>query len=331
MITKSLRYFLFFIFSASLILGVRGLGRCGQTHFITIGSGDPTGVYFPAGQVIAGTINEKRDELGIRASVESTPGSLFNLTAILTGNLEFGLLQSDKQYHAVAGLAEWAQKGPQKNLRSVFSLHNESVCLLAASDTGITNITDLKGKRVNLGHPRAAEHMNAVDTLKAVGIHPSRDIAAQNVKAADAPRLLQDMRIDAFFSTRGHPNDMLKEAVSGSRKIRFIPLTGPGIDKLVSENNYYQKSTIPIKKFYADSDNSSDVESFGVLATLCTSADIPDDVVYRITKIVFSNLEYFKKQHPAFSGLTRESMLMGLSAPLHPGARKYYLEAGLLK
>ena len=302
-----------------------------ETRFVTIGSGDVSGIYFPTGLIIAKMINDKRDELGIRASVESTPGSVFNVNAILAGYLEFGLVQSDKQYQAVKGLAEWSKKGPQENLRAVFSIHHESVCLVAAADAGITTIHDLKGKRVNLGHPGAAMYMNAIDALKSIGLNPNSDILPYKSKAADAPRLLQDNLIDAFFCTVGHPNEMLKEAVSGSRKVRFIPIAGPDIDKLISEKNYYQKTTIPVREFYADAKDPANVETFGVVATLCTSANLPDDVVFLITKTLFDNFDYFKKQHPAYANLTKEDMLKGLSAPIHPGALQYFREAGLMQ
>jgi len=249
----------------------------------------------------------------------------------MAGYLEFGLVQSDKQYQAVKGLAEWSKKGPQENLRAVFSIHHESVCLVAAADAGIKTIHDLKGKRVNLGHPGAAMYMNAIDTLKAIGFNPNKDILPEKSKVADAPRLLQDNRIDAFFFTVGHPNEILKEAVSGPRKVRFIPITGPKIDELISEKNYYQKTTIPVREFYADAKDPVNVETFGVVATLCTSAQMPDDVVYLITKELFDNFDYFKRQHPAYANLTKEGMLKGLSAPIHPGALQYFKETGLIQ
>jgi TRAP transporter TAXI family solute receptor len=302
-----------------------------ETVFLTIGSGDISGIYFPTGLTIAKMINDKRDEFGLRASVESTPGSVFNINAIMAGYLEFGLAQSDKQYHAVKGLAEWSEKGPQQDLRAVFSIHPESVCLVAAVDAGIKTLNDLKGKRVNLGHPGAAEYMNAIDTLEAVGLNPYRDILPETSRAGDSPRLLNDNRIDAFFCTVGHPNEILKAAVSGSRKVRFIAIAGPVVDRLTAHKDYYQKTTIPVRKFYAEAENPVNIETFGVVATFCTSARMPDNVVYLITKELFNNLDAFKRHHPAYANLTKEGMLKGLSAPLHPGALKYYTEAGLLK
>jgi TRAP transporter TAXI family solute receptor len=295
--------------------------------FVTIGTGGITGVYYPTGGAIAKMVNQKKKEYGIRATVESTGGSVFNVNAVMNGDLEFGIVQSDRQYQAINGIAEWEEKGPQKDLRAVFSIHPESVTLVAAVDSGVKDIRDLKGKSVNIGNPGSGQRQNSIDALEAVGIDVEKDIHAESVKASEAPGLLQDGRIDAFFYTVGHPNGAIKEATSGARKVRFVTISG--IEKLLAQYPYYTKSTIPIAQ-YPGAQNETDTETFGVKATLVTSANVPDDVVYAITKEVFDNLEDFKKLHPAYSQLTRESLLEGLSAPIHPGAMKYYQEAGLM-
>jgi TRAP transporter TAXI family solute receptor len=300
-----------------------------ETTFVTIGSGDFTGVYFPTGLTIAKMINKKRNQSGIRVTVESTRGSVFNLNSIIAGYLEFGLAQSDKQYQAFKGLAEWAKKGPQKELRAVFSIHHESVCLVAAVDADINTITDLKGRKVNLGNPGSGQYQNAIDALQAAGLNPKNDIDAEKVNASKAPVLLQENRIDAFFCTVGHPSDTLQIATTGERKVRFIPIVGPGIDQMVSDLNYYTKTTVPVAQFYPGADKPVDVKSFGVIATLCTNSKMPDHVVYTITKEVFDNFAEFKRQHPALGDLTKEDMLKGLSAPFHPGANLYFREVGL--
>ena len=158
-------------FVAGLILPAGSAELQAETTFVTIGSGDFTGVYFPTGLAIAKMINKKRGQYGIRATVEATPGSVFNLNAIMAGYMEFGLAQADKQYQAVNGLAEWTKRGPQRELRAVFSLHHESVVLVAAVDAGINTVADLKGKRVNLGNPGSGQHRNAIDALKLSLIH----------------------------------------------------------------------------------------------------------------------------------------------------------------
>ncbi len=299
-----------------------------KTTFVTIGTGGVTGVYYPTGGAISRMINAKRKQYGIRASVESTGGSVFNVNAIMAGDLEFGIVQSDRQYQAWKGLAEWKDKGPQKDLRAIFSIHPESITLVASEKSGITSLADLKGKRVNIGNPGSGQRQNSIDALSAVGIDYEKDLQAEGLKASEAPGMLQDGRIDAFFYTVGHPSGAIKEATSGATKVRFIPVAGAGITELIGKFPYYAKATVP-KQFYPQALNAEDVLTFGVKATFVTSIRVPEEVVYAMVKEVFGNLEAFKKLHPAYALLTKESMLEGLSAPLHPGAEKYFREARL--
>jgi hypothetical protein len=328
---KKMYIFVIVCFIAGLMFHAAPAMLQAETAFVTIGSGDSTGVYFPTGLTIAKMINKKHNQLGIRATVKSTRGSVFNLNAIMAGYLEFGLVQSDIQYEAVKGLTAWAKKGPQKELRAVFSTHHESVSLVAAVDAGINTIADLKGKKVNLGNPGSGHYQNAIDALLAAGLDPRQDIDSERANLAEAPILLQEKRIDAFFCTMGHPSETLKNATSAERKVRFIPIAGSGIDQLVAEQNYYVETTVPVAQFYPGAQNSGDVKTFGVIATLCTSSTIPDHVVYTITKEVFDNFTEFQRQHPALENLTKEGMLKGLTAPVHPGAKKYFKEVGLMR
>jgi TRAP transporter TAXI family solute receptor len=326
---KTLMLTIAVVFGLTLMMGGAPADVQAKTTFVTIGTGGITGVYYPTGGAIAKMVNAKREEYGIRATVESTGGSAFNVNAIMAGDLEFGVVQSDRQYQAYKGEegSEWAGK-PQPDLRAVFSIHPESVTLCASVDSGIKTVMDLKGKRVNLGNPGSGHLQNSKDTLKAVGLDPETDLKAEYIKAAEAPGLLQDGRIDAFFYTVGHPSGAFKEATAGKTKVMFVPIEGPGIDKLVADNSYYAKSFVPVAD-YPGAVNDADVPTFGVKATFCTSAAVPDEVVYAITKEVFDNFDTFKKLHPAYAVLTKEGMLEGLSAPIHPGAMKYYKEVGL--
>ena len=297
--------------------------------FVTIGTGGVTGVYYPTGGAISRMVNKKSKEYGIKATVESTSGSVYNINAVLNGELEFGVAQSDRQYQAYNGLAEWTKSGPQKDLRAVFSIHPESITLIASVQSGIKSVADLRGKRVNVGNPGSGQLQNSKDVLSASGVNIT-GIHAEQVKAVEAPGLLQDEKIDAFFYTVGHPNGNIKEATSGRIKVRIIPINGSGIDGLLKKHSYYAKAIIPAKH-YPNAVNKEDIESIGVKATFVASQKLDDQIVYAITKEVFGNLEAFKKLHPAYAGLTKENMLQGLSAPIHQGALKYYKEAGLVK
>ena len=297
--------------------------------FVTIGTGGVTGVYYPTGGAISRMINHKSKQYDIKATVESTAGSVYNINAVLSGDLEFGIAQSDRQYQASKGLAEWSKVGPRRELRSVLSIHPESITLVASEQSGIKTVSDLVGKRVNIGNPGSGQLQNSKDVLAAYNIGLDK-VKAERVKAVEAPSLLQDGKIDAFFYTVGHPNGNIKEATSGRIKVLIIPVSGAGISKLLAATPYYATAVIP-KASYPNSLNSEDTLSIGVKATLVTSTKVADEVVYAITKEVFDNFEQFKQLHPAYSTLTKKDMLKGLSAPLHAGAIKYYKEAGMLK
>jgi TRAP transporter TAXI family solute receptor len=299
-----------------------------KTDFYTIGTGGVTGVYYPTGGAIARIVNKKKDEYNMRLTVESTGGSVYNINAIMSGDLDFGVVQSDRQYQAINGLAEWKDKGPQKDLRALFSVHPESITLVAGSDTGVNTIADLKGKHVNIGNPGSGQRQNSIDALAAVGIDSEKDIKAESVKAAEAPGLLQDGRIDAFFYTVGHPSGAIKEATSGARAVKFVPVVLP--DSFFEKFPYYAPSYVPVDQYPA-AENKENVNTFGVKATFVTHSRISNDVAYALVKEVFENFEEFKKLHPAYAVLTKEGMMQGLSAPLHPGAKKYFMEAGLIK
>ncbi len=295
---------------------------------ISIGTGGMTGVYYPTGAAIAKIINTRKVDHGILATVKLTDGSIFNTNALMAGKLSFAIVQADTQYQAFNGTSAWQAKGPQTDLRAVFSLYPEALTLVAASDSSIQHITDLKGKRVNIGNQGSGQRQNAIDALAAVGLDYRKDLEATSFSAAEAVGLLQDRRIDAFFYTVGHPSGAIKEATSGFRKVRFADITG--VEELLKQSPYYSQTVIPIK-LYPDVSNTEDVKTFGVRATLVTSAKVADEIVYNLTKEIFENLDTFSKLHPALSDLTKEEMLTGLSAPIHPGAMRYFKEAGLLK
>ena len=294
---------------------------------VVIATGPTTGIYLPAGNIIASAVNSAVETHGIQARAESTVGSVFNINAIMTGTMEFGIAQSDKVYEAGKGLGEWEKTGRQEDLRAVFSMHAESIVLVAADDADIKTIQDLRGKRVGIGEPGSGSRQNAIYALENAGVDYTKDITAKEFGADEVGGVLQKDGIDAFFYTVGHPNMTLMAATSGRRRVHFVRITG--VEKLLKKYPYYTKTTVP-KKFYPKTTNASDVKTFGVKATFITSAKVPDRVVYTITKTVFENIESIKTMHPAGDDLTREKMLECVAAPVHPGAKKYYDEAGLV-
>lgn len=299
-----------------------------ETTFVTIGTGGVTGVYYPTGGAIARLVNKGKKEHGIRASVESTGGSTYNLNAIASGELEMGVAQSDWQYHAWNGTSKFKEKGPNKDLRAVFSVHPEPFTVVARADSGIKNFEDLKGKRVNIGNPGSGQRGTMEVVMEKMGWTKDDFKLASELKSAEQSKALCDNKIDAIVFTVGHPSGSIKEATTSCDSV-LVNVQGEVIDALVEENDYYRKATIPAGMYRG---NDQDTMTFGVGATFVTSAKVPENVIYVVVKSVFENFDDFKKLHPAFAVLKKEEMVKdGLSAPLHDGAAKYYKEVGLIQ
>ncbi|PNH85795.1 C4-dicarboxylate ABC transporter substrate-binding protein [Vibrio diazotrophicus] len=307
---------------------ILGAGAVNAQEFITIGTGSVTGVYYPTGGAICKLVNKDRKEHNIRCSVESTGGSIYNVNTIRSGELDFGIVQSDWQYHGYNGTSEFAEQGPFNKLRAMFSLHTEPFNIIARTDSGINGVADLAGKRVNIGNPGSGDRATMQVVMDAFGWTNDSFTLASELKGSERSQALCDNKIDAFIYMVGHPNGSIKEATT-SCDAKLVPATGEQIDKIVADNPYYAYSTVPAGMYRG---TEQDVKSFGVAATLVTTSDVSDEVAYNVAKAVFENFETFTRLHPAFANLKKEDMVKaGLSIPLHPGAAKYYKEIGLLK
>lgn len=298
-----------------------------DADFVTIGTGGITGVYYPTGGAICRLLNKDRARHHIRCSVESTGGSVYNLNTLASKDLDFGVVQSDWQYHAYKGTSKFATQGPNADLRSVFSIHSEPFTVVARQDAKIHNFEDLKDKRLNIGNPGSGHRDTLTEVLAALGWKMDAFKLATELKASEMSSALCDNKIDAFLYTVGHPNGSIQEA-STNCDANLVNVTGKAIEKLIKDHPYYASATIP-GGMYRGTDK--DVKTFGVKATLVTRADVSETVVYELVKAVFDNFEAFKNQHPAYAHLTPQQMLEGNSAPLHPGAEKYYKEKGWIK
>jgi TRAP transporter TAXI family solute receptor len=297
------------------------------TQYVTIGTGGVTGVYYPTGGAICRLVNKTRKEHGIRCSVESTGGSVYNLNTIRAGELDMGVAQSDWQFHAYNGTSKFKDQGANKDLRAVFSVHPEPFTVVARKDSGVKNFMDLKGKRVNIGNPGSGQRGTMEVLMGALGWTNADFKLASELKSSEQSKALCDNKVDAMVFTVGHPSGSIKEASTSCDSV-LVNVTGPAVDKLVADNDYYRTATVP-GGMYRGTD--TDTQTFGVGATFVTSSKVSEEVIYQVVKAVFENFDDFKKLHPAFANLKKEEMIKdGLSAPLHKGAAKYYKEAGLM-
>ncbi len=298
-----------------------------EQKFVSIGTGGVTGVYYPTGGAICRLVNKTRKEHGIRCSAESTGGSVYNINTIRAGELEFGVAQSDWQFHAYHGSSKFKDAGAFSKLRAMFSVHPEPFTLIVRADAGIDGFEGLKGKRVNIGNPGSGQRATMEVVMEAFGMKNSDFALASELKGSEMASALCDNKIDAMIYTIGHPAAAVKEATTAC-DAKLIDVKGAPIDKLIAENPYYRTAVIPAGMYRGTDKN---VTTFGVGATFVTSADVPDNVAYIVAKESMANIDTFRKLHPAFAKLDPKTMVSdGLSAPLHPGAVKAYKELGLI-
>jgi TRAP transporter TAXI family solute receptor len=298
-----------------------------QQKFITIGTGGVTGVYYAAGGAICRLVNKDRAKHGIRCSVESTGGSVFNINTIKAGELDMGVAQSDVQFNAAKGMAQF-KDGAFKELRAVMSLHPEPVTVVARKEVNAKSFADFKGKRFNVGNPGSGTRASLEELIAAMGWKLSDFALASELKADEHGPALCDGKIDGFFYLVGHPSANIQDptTVCGAK---LVSVTGPAVDKLVKEKPYYAKATIPGGLY---PNNEQPTQTYGVLATFVSSSKVPANTIYAVVKGVFDNFDEFKKLHPALANLDPKNMIKdGLSAPLHDGAVKYYKEKGWIK
>lgn len=296
-----------------------------QDQFITVGTGGVTGVYYPTGGAICRLVNESRADHGIRCSAESTGGSVFNINAIRAGDLNFGVAQSDQQFNGYNGIGAFEDSGAYEDLRFVFSVHPEPFTLVVRADSGIESFEDLVGKRVNVGNPGSGQRATMELVMERYGWTMDDFALASELPSREQATALCDNQIDAFVFTVGHPSGSIAEPVA-TCDAQIVNVDGDIIAEIVDEFPYYFWATIPAGMY----NNDEDITTFGVGATFVASTDTPDDVVYTVVKAVFENFDTFIGFHPAFSALTPEGMAnAGQSAPVHPGAQRYYEEVGL--
>jgi TRAP transporter TAXI family solute receptor len=295
-----------------------------QQKFITIGTGAVTGVYYAVGGAVCRLMNKDRAKTGIRCSVESTGGSVFNVEAIKSGELDFGMSQSDVQFNATKGQAEFKNRAVAE-LRAIFSVHPEPFTVLSRKEASISKFEDFKGKRLNVGNAGSGTRASMEELLRQMGWTLKDFSLAAELNPDEQGTALCENKIDGFFYGVGHPSAAIQDPTTACGA-KLVSLTGKAVDELIEQHRYYASATIP-GGMYAN--NPTPTKTYGVLATMVTSAKVRDDVVYALVKAVFDNFDEFKRMHPAFAHLDPKNMVKdGLSAPLHPGAAKYYKEKG---
>lgn len=297
-----------------------------QQVFASIGTGELRGVYYPVGRAICELVNPHLRTSRVYCSVEVTPGSVYNVDAVQSGELEFGIIQSDVAFAAYNGKGAWADK-PFTELRSVFGLHSELVTIIARGGAGLREVADLAGKRINVGEARSGTRSTWAAIEAALGWDESQRPRLTQLRADAATRALCMGEIDANLLIVGHPSEAVRNQLLAC-DANLVAITGPIVDRLLKTEPYFHRGSISGDSYGLP----DDLPSLGVRAVLMTSASMDTRVVSAVAKAVIAHITEFQKMHPVLTCLTAKEMIdSGLPAPLHPGAVQAYKELGLLK
>ena len=300
-------------------------GAAHAQQFFRIGTGGTAGTYYPVGGMIANAVSQPGK---IVATAQASNGSLANVNAVASGSMEAGFSQSDVATWAYTGTGAFEGKPKVSDLRMIANLYPESIHLVVKKGSGIRSVADLKGKRVALDEPGSGTLINARMVLAAWGVKES-DIKPEYIKPNQAGDKLKDGALDAFFFVGGAPAGAIAELASGGTGIELVPLTGAPADQLRRANPYFAVDTIAAGTYK----DVPQVQTLAVGAQLVTSAKVPADTVYEITKAMYSDSTQKTLQagHAKGKFITRQNAVQGVGIPFHPGAERFYKEVGLLK
>ncbi len=295
---------------------------------VVLGTGKVTGVYFPTGGAICKLFNQQTGGGNAACTVSSTDGSFYNLNALRSGAIDGAIVQSDWQHHAFEGSRELAAPGAFTQLRSMFSVYVEPLNIIARGESGIRTLQDLRGRRIAMGAPNSVHNKAMQVLISAMGWN-STDFEEINTEpVANYLEALCLGEVDAVVLVAGHPNGVTMSLTNSRCGGVLVDISSPEIDELIAATPYLGRTVIPGEIYPG---NPNPIRSFGHAATFVVASDLPDETAYDLVRSVFERFDEFRSLHPTFGQAKIEEMITrALSAPIHPGALRYYQERGWL-
>jgi TRAP transporter TAXI family solute receptor len=313
---------------ASVVAGCVAVSDALAPNPVTLATGTPGGVYHPVGSAICQMFNLDGKHQAMPCVAVSSDGSVANIRRIESGDSNFGLSQTDVAYAAFHGEGPFAAAGPDPKLRTLIALYPEAFTVVARADTGIRDFQDLRGKRVGIGTSGVGYNFTRDVILGFYGATTLDPERVLEFPPAEQNQALCSNKVDAIIFEAGHPNGLTQEATTDC-PARLVRVAGPPIDRLLATHSYYIASVIPGGMYPG---NPGDVPTIGTRAVLVTSSNQSDELTYAMVKAVSENFAVFRRLHPALSTLDIKDMVPSEAVvPIHPGALRYYREAGLLR
>ena len=292
-------------------------------EFVNVLTGGTSGVYYPMGVALSQIYGKVLP--GAKTSVQATKASSENLNLLQTGRGEIAFTLGDALNEAWKGNEEAGFKTPLKKLRTVAAIYPNYIQIVASADSGIKTLADLKGKRVAVGAPKSGTELNARDILKGAGMSYKDFAKVEYLPFGESVELIKNRQLDATLISAGLGVAAIRD-VATAIKITIVPIPAEVVTKIGEAA--YQAATIPANTYGGQSDA---VPTVAIQNFLVTHEGVPADTVYKMTKAMFDSLPELHAAHAAAKAISKEAAAKNPPVPLHPGAEKYYKEAGLLK
>ena len=294
---------------------------------VVIGTASPTGIYYPLGGSICRLLNLESSRHGLRCAEEPSSGSVTNLESLRRGRLDIGIVPSDVLADAVAGQGSFASRGPATELRILFAGPDEMLTVVARKELGIRTVAESRGTRINIGPSGSRQRVAIERVLAVLGLTRNAFVDVRALAAAEQHRAFCLEELDVIVYAVGHPSGLIRDVTRTCHGV-LVDVSGPAIDRMLSEHREYERTVIPGGTY---SDSPADVRTFGVRAVAVSGPHVSDTVAYEIARAVFDSFDAFRRLHPAFDALSVASMVhVRDRAPIHPGAMRYYRERGWL-
>ncbi len=304
-----------------LIAGVAACAPLARSPDVVIGTGSPSGTYYPLGGSICRFFNLEVPTSNQRCVRVPSSGPIAIIDALRDGSIDVGIVQSDALADAVAGVGAFASRGAHPELRALFAGHADAFTIVARRELGIHGAAALRGKRINMGSPGSGERLGMERIMAALGITRNDFLETHELSLAGQSRALCANQLDAIVYEVAHPSGLIRDVVQRCRGV-LIDLSGPAIDDILRQHTEYEPVEIPGGTYRS---NPEMVRTIGVRAVVVTTAKLSDALAHDITKGVFDNLDDFRRLHPAFSMLPIADMINATDRSLlHPGAAAYF-------
>lgn len=335
---RHVRTFALVLATIGLVVAMFAHALAQEETVIRIGTGSTGGTYFPVGGLIANAISNPPGSLdcdlggscgvpGLIAGAVTTDGSVANVIAVASGELDMALSQADVAYFAYFGKGVFAKKTPLDTLRAVANLYTESVHVVIRRDSGIVTVADLKGKRVSLDREESGTRVVAEIVLKAYGLKP-KDLKASYKNPGASADMLAEGKLDAFFIVGGDPLGAISH-LADEIDIDLVFIAGPVAEKIREAHPFLDSNIIPEGTYRG----VGNIETLGIGAQLVVAESADDELIYGITQALWNpnNRKVLDSGHPNGKLIQLETALDGVAIPLHPGAARYYEETGMTR